>query len=59
MLKALGPFFQIDMGIPLETATSITEEVAKIMTRTAFKIWTERNKALLEHWTKRTLRTTH
>jgi hypothetical protein len=50
MPKALGPFFHKDMGIPLETATSITEEVAKIMTRVAFKIWTERNKAL-EQWT--------
>jgi hypothetical protein len=42
------------MGIPLETATSITEEVAKIMTKAAFKIWTERNKALGQ-----SLRTTH
>jgi hypothetical protein len=58
MPKALGPFLQTNMGIPLETATFITEEVAKIMTRVAFKIWTEKNKAL-EHWTKRTLRTTH
>jgi hypothetical protein len=40
----------------------LIKEVAKIITKpacliTAFKIWTERNKAL-EHWTKRILKTT-
>jgi hypothetical protein len=29
--KALNPFLQTNMGIPMETATSITEEIAKIM----------------------------
>jgi hypothetical protein len=53
MPKALGPFLHADMGIPLESATSITEKVAKIMPRAAFKIWTERNKTLQ----RKTLRT--
>jgi hypothetical protein len=38
MPKALNPFLHMDMGIPLKTTTSITEEVAKNITKAAFKI---------------------
>jgi hypothetical protein len=43
--------------VALETTTSITEEVAKIIIKVVFKIWIERNKAL-EQWTRKTLKTT-
>jgi hypothetical protein len=50
MPKALLPFLVQDLGISTKVASTIYEETSKIITKTTFKIWINRNNSL-ENWT--------